>query len=197
MEAHKPRARSACRMAVLFAQASLSHGRPIRYGPSVPPTRRSPHQQCKAPCWCTRTNGDIDHLHRRVMAGGERIHDAVPDASLPPRRALLRDANGSRSTTPSCLAGRSTAPPAMKRLRRRGRPRFLRPRWKARAPRGNRYRRGSDPRRAGRPVRRARARAAETDLVLWMMDAQHEQSGQEGAAPLWTVRNKNRPSPRG
>jgi tRNA modification GTPase len=39
-------------------------------------------------------------------------------------------------------------------------------------------------------VRRARARAAEADLVLWMMDAQHEQIPQEGAAPLWTVRNK-------
>src|SRR5256886_4355642 len=39
-------------------------------------------------------------------------------------------------------------------------------------------------------VRRARARAAEADLVLWMIDAQHEQSPQEGAAPIWTVRNK-------
>jgi tRNA modification GTPase len=39
-------------------------------------------------------------------------------------------------------------------------------------------------------VRRARARAAEADLVLWMMDVQHEQSPPEGAAPLWTVRNK-------
>jgi tRNA modification GTPase len=39
-------------------------------------------------------------------------------------------------------------------------------------------------------VRRARTRAAEADLVLWMMDAQHEQSSPEGAAPLWTVRNK-------
>jgi tRNA modification GTPase len=39
-------------------------------------------------------------------------------------------------------------------------------------------------------VRRARARAAEADLVLWMIDAQHEQSPQGGAAPLWTVRNK-------
>jgi len=39
-------------------------------------------------------------------------------------------------------------------------------------------------------VRRARARAAEADLVLWMMDAQHEQRPQEAAAPLWTVRNK-------
>src|SRR2546430_148697 len=39
-------------------------------------------------------------------------------------------------------------------------------------------------------VRRARARAAEADLVLWMIDAQHEQSPQEGAAPVWTVRNK-------
>src|SRR5712675_1812251 len=39
-------------------------------------------------------------------------------------------------------------------------------------------------------VRRARARAAEADLVLWMIDAQHERSPQGGAAPLWTVRNK-------
>jgi tRNA modification GTPase len=39
-------------------------------------------------------------------------------------------------------------------------------------------------------VRRARARAAEADLVLWMMDAQHGQSPLEDAAPLWTVRNK-------
>src|SRR5713226_900212 len=39
-------------------------------------------------------------------------------------------------------------------------------------------------------VRRAQARAAEADLVLWMIDAQHEQSPQEGAAPVWTVRNK-------
>jgi tRNA modification GTPase len=39
-------------------------------------------------------------------------------------------------------------------------------------------------------VRRARARAAEADLVLWMIDAQHEQSPQGGTAPLWTVRNK-------
>src|SRR5438034_2023277 len=39
-------------------------------------------------------------------------------------------------------------------------------------------------------VRRARARAAEADLVLWMIDAQHERSPQQGAAPVWTVRNK-------
>src|SRR5260370_25180241 len=39
-------------------------------------------------------------------------------------------------------------------------------------------------------VRRARARAAEADLVLWMIDAQHERGPQESAAPLWTVRNK-------
>src|ERR1700719_1286300 len=39
-------------------------------------------------------------------------------------------------------------------------------------------------------VRRARARAAEADLVLWMIDAQHEQRPQEDAAPVWTVRNK-------
>src|SRR5258705_2611246 len=39
-------------------------------------------------------------------------------------------------------------------------------------------------------VRRALARAAEADLVLWMIDAQHEQRPQVGAAPLWTWRNK-------
>jgi tRNA modification GTPase len=39
-------------------------------------------------------------------------------------------------------------------------------------------------------VRRARARAAEADLVLWMIDAQHEASPHRGAAPVWTVRNK-------
>jgi hypothetical protein len=26
----------------------------------------------------------IDHLHRRIMTGGQRIHDLVPDASPPP-----------------------------------------------------------------------------------------------------------------
>src|SRR5271167_4829564 len=44
-------------------------------------------------------------------------------------------------------------------------------------------------------VRRARARAAEADLVLWMTDAQHERDGIEGNAPsadspVWVVRNK-------
>ncbi len=39
-------------------------------------------------------------------------------------------------------------------------------------------------------VRRARARAAEADLVLWMIDAQHEQGPRKGAAPVLTVRNK-------
>jgi tRNA modification GTPase len=39
-------------------------------------------------------------------------------------------------------------------------------------------------------VRRARGRAAEADLVLWMVDAQHEQSGHQGDAPVWMVRNK-------
>jgi hypothetical protein len=29
-------------------------------------------------------NGSIDHLHRRVMTGGQRIHDPVPKAGLPP-----------------------------------------------------------------------------------------------------------------
>ena len=29
-------------------------------------------------------DGCIDHLHRHVMTGGQRIHDPIPDASLPP-----------------------------------------------------------------------------------------------------------------
>jgi tRNA modification GTPase len=39
-------------------------------------------------------------------------------------------------------------------------------------------------------VRRARARAAEADLVLWLVDAQHETDPQKDAAPQWVVRNK-------
>src|SRR6202166_580714 len=39
-------------------------------------------------------------------------------------------------------------------------------------------------------VRRARARADEADLVLWMIDAQHGMDRPEGAAPVWMVRNK-------
>ena len=39
-------------------------------------------------------------------------------------------------------------------------------------------------------VRRARARAAEADLVLWMVDAEPAMDSHEGSAPLWMVRNK-------
>jgi tRNA modification GTPase len=39
-------------------------------------------------------------------------------------------------------------------------------------------------------VRRARARAAEADLVLWMTDAQHQSDPDHGDAPVWVVRNK-------
>src|SRR6202453_4761784 len=39
-------------------------------------------------------------------------------------------------------------------------------------------------------VRRARARAAEADLVLWLDGAQHDENVHEGAAPLWMIRNK-------
>ena len=39
-------------------------------------------------------------------------------------------------------------------------------------------------------VRRARARAAEADLVLWLADAPGEDSLHQEAAPIWTVRNK-------
>jgi tRNA modification GTPase len=39
-------------------------------------------------------------------------------------------------------------------------------------------------------VRRARARAAVADLVLWLVDGQGEESRHEGAVPVWMVRNK-------
>jgi tRNA modification GTPase len=39
-------------------------------------------------------------------------------------------------------------------------------------------------------VRRARARAAEADLVLWMSGPQHEDQPHPGGAPVWLVRNK-------
>jgi tRNA modification GTPase len=39
-------------------------------------------------------------------------------------------------------------------------------------------------------VRRARARAAEADLVLWMSDPQHDGIPHQGDAPIWRVHNK-------
>ena len=39
-------------------------------------------------------------------------------------------------------------------------------------------------------VRRARARAAEADLVLWLADTSNEAMKHAGAAPFWVVRNK-------
>jgi tRNA modification GTPase len=39
-------------------------------------------------------------------------------------------------------------------------------------------------------VRRARARAAEADLVLWLADAADQNIEHDGAAPVWLVRNK-------
>ncbi len=39
-------------------------------------------------------------------------------------------------------------------------------------------------------VRRARARAAAADLVLWLAEARHERILFEGTAPVWLVRNK-------
>src|SRR6202166_3098196 len=39
-------------------------------------------------------------------------------------------------------------------------------------------------------VRRARARAADADLVLWMVDARHGDSRHQGGVPAWVVRNK-------
>jgi tRNA modification GTPase len=39
-------------------------------------------------------------------------------------------------------------------------------------------------------VRRARARAADADLVLWLVDAQGENTPDENTTPVWKVRNK-------
>lgn len=39
-------------------------------------------------------------------------------------------------------------------------------------------------------VRRARARAAEADLVLWLVDAPQEKDPDKNSAPVWMVRNK-------
>src|SRR5881628_2049037 len=39
-------------------------------------------------------------------------------------------------------------------------------------------------------VRRARARAADADLVLWLSDSPQVAIDQDGVAPIWTVRNK-------
>jgi len=39
-------------------------------------------------------------------------------------------------------------------------------------------------------VRRARARAAEADLVLWLTEDDSQKHAVEGAAPVWMVRNK-------
>jgi tRNA modification GTPase len=39
-------------------------------------------------------------------------------------------------------------------------------------------------------VRRARARAAEADLVLWLVEDDAQDHAVEGAAPVWMVRNK-------
>src|SRR5438477_4927518 len=39
-------------------------------------------------------------------------------------------------------------------------------------------------------VRRARARAAEADLVLWLADAANEKVEHDGPTPVWVVRNK-------
>jgi hypothetical protein len=39
-------------------------------------------------------NGGIDHLHRRVMTGGQRIHDLVPYASPPPTNEAIVTSGG-------------------------------------------------------------------------------------------------------
>jgi tRNA modification GTPase len=39
-------------------------------------------------------------------------------------------------------------------------------------------------------VRRARARAGEADLVLWLVDTEHGMARPDGGGPVWIVRNK-------
>jgi tRNA modification GTPase len=39
-------------------------------------------------------------------------------------------------------------------------------------------------------VRRARARAEDADLVLWLSDSMDPEAGHQSAAPVWAVRNK-------
>jgi tRNA modification GTPase len=39
-------------------------------------------------------------------------------------------------------------------------------------------------------VRRARTRAADADLVLWLVDAQHDEDLHDASTPVWIVRNK-------
>jgi tRNA modification GTPase len=39
-------------------------------------------------------------------------------------------------------------------------------------------------------VRRARARAADADLVLWLVDGQYDENLHEASSPVWIVRNK-------
>jgi len=40
-------------------------------------------------------DGGIDHLHRRVMTGRQRIHDPIPNASpLPPNEAIVTSGAG-------------------------------------------------------------------------------------------------------
>jgi len=34
-------------------------------------------------------DGCIDHLHRRIMTGSQRIHDLIPDASPPPTNEAI------------------------------------------------------------------------------------------------------------
>jgi hypothetical protein len=51
-------------------------------------------------------DGGIDHLHRRIMTDGQRIHDLVPDANLPPtNEAIVAGGAGTiglRQIAPGC-----------------------------------------------------------------------------------------------
>ena len=54
-------------------------------------------------------DGSIDHLHRRIMTSGQRVHDLVPDASLPPPNEAI--VTGGARTIRS-LAGLAMAHPS-------------------------------------------------------------------------------------
>jgi hypothetical protein len=51
-------------------------------------------------------NGSIDHLHRRVMSCGQRIHDPIPNAGPPPPdEAIITSGTGTiglRQIAPWC-----------------------------------------------------------------------------------------------
>ena len=52
-------------------------------------------------------DGRVDHLHRRVMSGGQRLHDPVPDTCPPPANEAIV-ASGVRAKALRQIAPRRT-----------------------------------------------------------------------------------------